>query len=350
MELIEQIRSIGTRIQKQREHILTEEATKNAAIMPFLAALGYDVFNPLEVVPEFTADIGAKKGEKVDYAIQKDGKIILLIECKALTADLNKQHMEQLHRYFHATNCRFGVLTNGVEYRFYSDLKQANKMDDRPFFVFNINSFDDHHVIELGKFSKESFSLEKILDTASSLKYASAIKRILDHELESPSEDFVKFFAKQVYQGVMNKKMVEQFTSIVKDAREQFINEKINTRLKAALAETPATVDLPASAAASIPDDGIITTQEEIDGYNIIKAIVSEVVDPARVIMKDTKSYCSVLLDNNNRKPICRMHFNAAQLYLGIIANKEEERIPINAVTDIYQYAERLRAALKQHL
>ena len=151
----------------------------------------------------------------------------------------------------------------------------------------------------------------------------------------------------------MNKKVVEQFTAIVKDAREQFINEKINYRLKSALSaqgkneKASATIDMIDEIEAR--DDGIITTQEEIDGYNIVKAIVAKVVDPDRVIMRDTKSYCGILLDDNNRKPICRLHFNAAQNYLGIVENKQEERIPIKALNEIYIYAERLRAVITQY-
>ncbi len=78
MDFIDRIRDLSTRIPKQLEHIQTEEATKNALIMPFISALGYNVFDPTEVVPEFTADVGIKKGEKVDYAIHLDGKPIML--------------------------------------------------------------------------------------------------------------------------------------------------------------------------------------------------------------------------------------------------------------------------------
>lgn len=354
MDLIDQLRSIASRAQKQQEHIKTEEATKNAVIMPFISALGYDVFNPLEVVPEFTADIGKKKGEKVDYAIKKDDKIILLIECKALGADLSTQHMDQLHRYFHTTEARFGIITNGTEYRFYSDIKETNKMDTKPFFVFDLMDFEEHHINELKKFAKASFSLEEILTTASGLKYAGAIKKILDQELESPSEEFVKFFAKRVYDGVMNKRVVEQFTAIVKDAREQFINEKINNRLKSALASKDQNKTDNATTEEKqplhAPDDGIITTQDEIDGYNIVRAIMAGTVELDRVIMKDAKSYCSILLDNNNRRPICRLHFNAAQKHLGIVENKQEERIPISSIDEIYNYAERLKEITKTYL
>jgi len=349
MDLIDKLNEIAARIKNTREHIVTEEATKNAVIMPFISALGYDVFNPVEVIPEYTADVGQKKGEKVDYAIKKDDQIILLIECKPITADLNKQHINQLHRYFHATESRFGILTNGIEYIFYSDIKERNKMDAKPFFTFNIENFETHHVEELKKFTKSTFSLDEILNTASSLKYSQAIKKILDAELENPSENFVKFFVSQVYDGVMTKKAVTQFTSIVKEAREQFINDKINQRLKLASTFKKDSSEALAIAEDEIsqPDNGIVTTEFESDAYQIVKAICAEVVDPARVIMKDTKSYCGILLDNNNRRPICRLHFNTVQKYIGLIKGKEEEKHPIETLQDIYKHAEQIRIAAK---
>ena len=351
MDLIDKINSIASRLKTSREHIKTEEATKNAAIMPFIGALGYDVFNPTEVIPEFTADVGQKKGEKVDYAIKKDGKIILLIECKALGSNLKNDHINQLHRYFHATESRFGILTNGEEYIFYSDLKARNKMDSKPFFTFNVNEFETHQIEELKKFTKPAFSLDEILNTASGLKYSQAIKKILDEELENPSDEFIKFFAAKVYNGIMTKKVIDQFRSIVKESREQFINDKISQRLKLASAfqkdgnpqrETETTIDL--------PDNGIVTTQDEIDAHQIIKAICAETVAPSRVVMKDTKSYCGILLDNNNRRPICRLHFNTAQKHIGIIVNKEEERTPLKDLSEIYKHADKIKATLSAYL
>jgi len=194
VDLIDKIKDIASRVPKQMEHIQTEEATKNAFIMPFISSLGYDVFNPLEVIPEFTADVGTKKGEKVDYAIKKDDDIIILIECKWSGAKLHKDHATQLYRYFSATEARFAILTNGIDYEFYSDLDEPNKMDSKPFFSFNVLQFEDHQIKELKKFTKSAFSLEDILTTASTLKYTGAIKKILDEELKNPTEEFVRFF------------------------------------------------------------------------------------------------------------------------------------------------------------
>ena len=122
------VQSIAERIKKNQQFIQTEEATKTAFIMPFLQLLGYDVFNPTEVVPEFTADVGIKEGEKVDYAIVLNGQPEILIECKMCGHELNAANENQLLRYFHASKAKFGILTNGVVYKFYTDLAEPNKM------------------------------------------------------------------------------------------------------------------------------------------------------------------------------------------------------------------------------
>ena len=356
MDLIDKIKDLASRIPKQIEHIKTEEATKNAFIMPFISALGYDVFNPTEVIPEFTADIGTKKGEKVDYAIKKDENIIILIECKWSGADLHEDHASQLYRYFSATEARFAILTNGIEYEFYSDIDEPNKMDSKPFFTFSILSFQDHQINEIKKFTKSAFSLDDILTTASTLKYTGSIKKILEEELENPSEAFVRFFASQIFDGRLTKPVMEQFTKIVQEARKQFVNEKINERLKSALsANEPATkkvVPEESNESTESNDEnnsGIVTTEEEIEGYNIVKAILRETIDVKRVIMRDTKSYCGILLDDNNRKPICRLRFNYAQKYLGVLSQRKEEKIAIDCVDDIFKYVEQIKSTVAEY-
>ena len=317
-----------------------------------IGALGYDVFNPLEVVPEFTADIGSKKGEKVDYVIKKDGKIVILIECKWSGSDLHINHASQLYRYFSVTEARFAILTNGVTYQFYSDIDEPNKMDSKPFFEFNMLNFEDHQINELKKFTKAAFSLDDILNTASTLKYTGAIKKILEEELHKPSEAFVRFFASQTYDGRLTQPVIEQFTKIVKEARNQFINERLNERLKSALAANNSGESLDEEqiqAGQEIKQSEIETTQEELDGYNVVKAIMREVVDVKRIHMRDAKSYCAILLDDNNRKPICRLHFNYSQKYLGVFSNKNEERIEIDGVDDIFKHADRLKSVMKEY-
>ena len=192
MDFIDQLRVLSSRVAANKDKIQTEEATKNAMVMPLIQILGYNVFDPLEVTPELIADIGTKKGEKVDYAILKDGKPIILFECKKSGADLQINHASQLFRYFHVTEARFGVLTNGLVYRFFTDLEKPNKMDEKPFFEFSILDFKERDVEELKKFAKAAFDLDNILTTANDLKYTRAIQNRLADWMTNPSEDFVR--------------------------------------------------------------------------------------------------------------------------------------------------------------
>jgi hypothetical protein len=355
MDFIDKIRDLSARIPKQLEHIQTEEATKNALIMPFISALGYNVFDPTEVTPELNADVGTKKGEKVDYAILQNGQPVILFECKWHGCDLGKEHSSQLYRYFSATSARFGVLTNGLQYWFYTDLDAPNKMDSKPFFEFNMLSIREQDVEELKKFTKSTFDLDSILTTASELKYTREIKRILAEELQSPSEGFVKFLAPRVYSGRMTQGMVECFTPTIQRALKQFINDQVNERLKAALdttTEASGTAEIPEAVEVSEKDlANVETTEDEIEGYHIVKSIIRELIDTERIAIRDQQSYCGILLDNNNRKPVCRLWFNREQKYIGLFdgQNRKEERVPISDLDDIYQYADRLRATLQHY-
>ena len=137
MAFEENLKNLITRIKSMKNSISTEEATKTSIIMPFFQILGYDVFNPVEFIPEYTADVGIKKGEKVDYAICLNDKLTILIEAKSINQQLEK-HDSQLFRYFGTTAAKFAILTNGLIYRFYTDLDEQNRMDSTPFFEIDL--------------------------------------------------------------------------------------------------------------------------------------------------------------------------------------------------------------------
>lgn len=362
MELIDHLSNLASRIQKQVSFIQTEEATKNALVLPFLNALGYNVFDPTEVVPEFITDIGTKKGEKVDYAIFRDGKPIILIECKHVGSDLNINHASQLFRYFHVTEARIGVLTNGVTYRLFTDLEQPNKMDERPFMEFDLFNFNDHEVTEIKKLSKADFSIDEMLAAAHDLKYVRAFKNYLDSQFSRPNEEFVRFVAKQVYDGVLTAKMKDQFSALIARTMQQFLNEKMAAKFKSVLSEAgtnvaPALNAPPAETVVAIneqpllkeQDKGIVTTVEETEGFMIVRAILRKYVAVSRVVMRDVQSYCGILLDDNNRKPICRMHFNGSKKFLTLFDKEELERVDIENLEDLYQLATRLRATIAKY-
>lgn len=359
MEFAEKLNSLSVKVRQQGASIQTEEATKNAFVMPFIhAVLGYDVFDPSEVIPEYVCDVGTKKGEKIDYAILKNGEIQILIECKKIGESLSLNHASQLFRYFHVTSARIAILTNGRVYKFFTDLDAPNKMDEKPFLELDLLDIDDHVVPELVKLTKSTFDVESIVNAAGELKYVSQIKKFLGGLLTNPDEDFIKFVASRVYEGAVTQKVRELFSELTRKASIQFLNDQANDRLKSAISGSPASVTLgkeptAPSAAGSEEEvgDKIVTTEEEIEGFMVIKAIVRHAVDVKRVVIRDNQSYCGVLLDDNNRKPICRMHFNRTQKYLGVFdQDKNETRIPINGVDDIYAHSEKLIETTKLYL
>ncbi len=352
MEFTERRNALSTKIRQQIEVINTEEATKTAFVMPFIHnVLGYDVFDPSEVTPEFVCDIGTKKGEKIDYAIMKNNDVQILIECKKIGEPLHINHASQLFRYFHVTNARISILTNGQIYRFYTDLDAPNKMDEKPFLEVDLLDIDENVIPELKKLTKSSFDLESIINAAGELKYVSQIKRILHTQLNNPEDDFVKFFASRVYDGMLTQKVRESFQNLTKKAASQYINDQVNERLKSAITGiTPAVVEAPTETQQSEDDEQkdeseIITTLEELEGFHIVKAITRAVLEAPRITHRDTKSYCGILVDDNNRKPLCRLHFNRTQKYIGLFdLEKNETRHPISTVDDIYSFADILKA------
>lgn len=350
MDLIDRLKAIGERVEKLKDQVNTEEATKTAFVMPFIAALGYDLFDPTEVIPEFIADIGVKKGEKVDYCIQRDNTPAIIIECKHWK-DVLTNHNSQLHRYFHVTSARFAILTNGILYRFYTDLDALNVMDEKPFLEFSIDKLNDAIVNELKKFTKGNFDIEQIVNNASDLKYSKEIKSILSHEFQDPSEDFVRYFASKVYSGRLTSKVLEQFKGLVLNSIKNLLSDMISGRLEKALESEKNSKEDTVSIAEAGPiaeeKPEIETTTEEIQGFRIIQAILMKHIDLSRVTYRDTKTYFGILLDDNNRKPICRLWFNRSQKYLGVFdENKNEERIPIEKLEDIFSHSERIISAV----
>jgi len=348
MDFQDLVKQISERIPRMKEQLQTEEATKNAFIMPFIAALGYDVFNPLEVVPEFTCDIGTKKGEKVDYAIMKDGEPIILIECKHWQQNLDL-HDNQLLRYFAVSKAKFGILTNGIEYRFYTDLIEKNKMDETPFLEVDMTCLKDAQIAEMKKFHKSYFDADSIVDNASSLKYTKQLKEIIKKEIGNPSSDLVKLFARQVYNSVLTAKMVDYFTELVKKSFTSSINDILNDRLQAAISAEEGNTQEEEVIAEDVKEEPqIVTTEEELEGYYTIRTMLAEAVDATRIQYKDTVNYFTINLDGKTTKPICRLYFNKAKKVLAILdENKKEVKYPVESNLDLLVFKQELTNRVK---
>ncbi len=339
MDLIDELKALSSKISKQRDLLQTEEATKNAFVLPFITALGYNVFDPTEVTPELTADVGTKKGEKVDYAILKDGKPIILFECKWSGINLDKEHKSQLYRYFSVTEARFAVLTNGIIYRFYTDIDEPNKMDAKPFMELDMLNIRESAVEDLKIFSKSFFNLDENLTAATELKYTREIKQILAAQMAKPSEEFVKFFAAKVYSGKLTQSIKQQFAELIKKALQHYLSDKVNERLESALAveEPPVQSN---------------NSKVEDEGLKIIRDILNKIVEPERIALRETANYFGIVFDGNTRKPICRLYFNnPKKKRLGVFdENKQEKKVHIAELQEISQYADKLKGMVKRYL
>jgi hypothetical protein len=344
MDFKDVIRQLGERVAKVKEQTQTEEATKTALIMPFLQALGYDVFDPSEVVPEFDADIpGLKRGEKVDYAIFKDGTPKILIECKHWKQRL-ELHDGQLLRYFHVTKAKFAIITNGITYRFFTDLFEPNKMDEKAFLEFDITKISEPQIEDLKKFHKSYFDEAIITTAANELIYTNGIKQRLIEDLKgSPSEDFVKYLAQKTYPGRLTQNVLIWFSDLVKRSSQQVLNDLINERLASAMKqvsqETEKTEEIIVAKVTEEEKSSVETTEEEMEGYYVVKAICRQMIDVSRIAHRDAQAYFAILLDDNNRKPICRLHLNRGKKYIETFEVKGGNKKEISTIDDIYKYS-----------
>lgn len=350
MDFIDSLKQFSKRVSTISPGVQTEEATKMSLIVPFFQLLGYDVFNPMEFCPEYTADVGIKKGEKVDYAILQDGNPMILVECKWCGDSLEK-HGSQLFRYFGTTTAKFGILTNGIIYKFYTDLEEPNKMDMSPFLEINLLDVKESLIGELKKFCKTSFDRDSIFSTASELKYSNLIKDLLRSEMENPSDDFIRFILSHVYDGQKKQTVIDKFRNIVKKSMTSFLNEMVNQKITSALNADEEENAEKESAVTSEATSKIITTGEELEAYYIIRGMLVGVVDPDKVTHRDTESYFGILFSDNNRKPICRINFDTKLKQILIPdENKNFIRHYIEKPSDIYRLKEELINTAKRYL
>ena len=357
MEIYDRLQSLTERLPSLEGLLETEEATKNALVMPFIQALGYDVFDPRSVIPEFTADVADRRGEKVDYVLMHEGNPAVLIECKPAGIQLGVSHLNQLTRYFATTEARIAILTNGTQYRFFTDLDKPNVMDESPFLELDLGSLEERKVSELEQLTKEKFDLDSMISTARELAYLNGMREALERQLTQPDYEVVRWLTQQVYDGRLVESVRKQFEERTRRAFRSLINDKVNEVLRRAvdIQEQPAAeieTDGEPEAIDELPqhDTGIVTTAEELEAFEIVKLALQDIVDVNRVAMRDTKSYCGILLDDNNRRPICRLRFGSTNKYIGLMdESKRESRVLLSSLDDIYLHADALRTIAKHY-
>ena len=354
MDFIDQLKQFSKRVETLKDGIQTEEATKTSIIMPFFALLGYDVFNPEEFIPEFTADVGIKKGEKVDYAIMNSGEPVILIEAKWVGENLQK-HDSQLFRYFGTSKAKFAILTNGIIYRFYTDLEEPNKMDEAPFLEINILDIKENQVGELKKFHKSNFDITEIFDSASELKYSNEFKKIFASELQDPTDDFVKLFVSKVYDGLKTQAVIDKFKPVLKKSLNNYISELMNDKIKSALDTENSEKAEQNSEEQPKADEPkvskIVTTDEELEAYFVVKNILKDVVPIEDITYKDTENYLNVLYRGNSRNWICRLILTNNKKTLIIPdENKKDIKYTVESIYDIEHYKDELIKVLNRYL
>jgi len=275
---------------------------------------------------------------------------LFYIECKHWSDEL-KLHNTQLERYFMSTSAKVAILTNGIVYQFFSDIEDNNILDKKPFSEIDLINLKESSVDELIKFQKSLFDLEKIVDSASELKYLKGIKESFELELKEPSTELTKYFAGKVYRGNLTLKIVELFKGIVKRAISQSFSDEVKTRLKSALEKESDKQKVETKEFEGTKEPKIVTTQQELDGFNIVKAIVRKEVDLSRIYYKDTQSYFAINLDKVTQ-PICRLYFNLIKMkYISLFdENKDETKHRISSLDDIYNHSEELINIVKRYL
>lgn len=358
MDLSEKLKALAEKAEANKTTLSTEEATKNALIMPFFHALGYDVFNPQEFIPEYIADVGEKKGEKVDYAIIIDEQPKIIVETKMVGIPLDK-FVGQLARYYAFTNSKFGILTDGIEYRFFTDIDEPNKMDRTPFFTFRITDLRQSDIAEIEKFQKSTFNANEVFAAAEDLKYTSAIENFVKTQFATPNDDFVKYLISKVYNGKRVQSAIDKFKPIVKKSLNQLIEELVNERLTQALTrEKPAVETSTPPEQQNTPVDARIeTTQEEIDAYNVIKSILKNILPADKISYNDTVYYFSINFGEKRTDWICRLALKDKVKYIVIPSNDADarkhnigygKRYELENVNSLYNLADLIKESAKR--
>ena len=355
MDFSEVIAALADRAQKVKPGLNSEEATKMALVIPFIQTLGYDTSNPLEVVPEFIADIAGKKGEKVDYAIMHDGKPIMIIECKAYGINLNSINRDQLHRYFLTLDSYIGILTDGIRYLFFSNSDDGKRMDEKPFMEFNLDKIDVTLLPELRKLCKGKFDLQNTLDTVSELKFNRQVKIALAGNLESPDMDFIDYLLyKAGIRGLRQRTKEERYVAYAKRAFNEFIAEQVDDRLKIALAATSKKgEESQTSPTVAVTEPEF--TEYEWKAFYLVKSILLDILTPERIYLRSITGYgnSNILLDDSSRKPLLRLNFNKSEkLSIGLITGEDKKGnfVAIEKLDGILYHAETIKETARAYL
>lgn len=300
------LEKLSLNVKERIEYITNEEMTKQSLINPFIQVLGFEIFNPLEVRLEYTADFGKKKGEKVDYALFKDGEPIIFIEAKSLTENLSN-HNAQLARYFNSTqDVKLGILTNGIEYKFFTDLDSNNIMDSTPFLVINILELKENDIENLSKLRKDNFDSDGLINYAEELVYTNTLNKSLKDLLKNPSDEFIRFIVKDFSETRVTDKVIDRFRPLVKKALSNAVLDIVSKGLYQEEVlenseEVASTVASEVTTEEKIKRE-IITTENELKFFEMVKEyLIQAGKDVSNLAYKSTTNYFSIFNKTGNR-------------------------------------------------
>lgn len=349
MSFIENLRGFIAKREPALSQIKSEDQAKLALVFPFLRHLGYDTTDPSEVIPEYTADVATKKGEKVDIAIMVDSEPAILIECKAPGSDLNSYN-GQLYRYFSVTPAKFAILTNGLEYLFFSDVDAPNKLDNKPFMSVNLFDATDSDLQELHRFEKSNFNPIEVAETAEQLKKMNLMKGVIARELREPSDDLIRHFSREVNAGRLTQAKLEEFRIITQKAIKEHFREYLNNHIQKAMDrisdDTGESTKVIENEVGEEGSQSSGVTEEEINCLLVIKAILSRKIKPDRISLRDAKSYNTILLDQKPRKRLAIFKFGRRKNVVEIL-DRQSTRAVIEAPDDLFQYSNAFEEALE---
>ncbi|MCL2624817.1 MAG: type I restriction enzyme HsdR N-terminal domain-containing protein [Planctomycetaceae bacterium] len=314
-------------------------------MLPLFSILGYSTGSASEVKTEFPIDKGRNQ-DYVDLVIMRDGKPCIAVECKK--GDIsNPAWRKQLKNYFqNLPDAKFGVLTNGVKYQFFSDKDQTNVMEEKPFFEFDVTDLKDTEIEILRSFYRGIFDLGAVASIARERMRTAEIQNRIRSEMANPSEAFVRYIAQgfmKSFRGAsaaeQTKKQFEQLQSTIRKAFEMVVQETVSKTSASSAGVGPA-----------IQSQGeMVTTEEKVEGYHTVRAMLHGVIDLDRVICRDMQSYFAISLDNK-WQPVCRLYFNSSQKYVGIFdENKKEIRFPIANAVEVACYKEAMIKTVQGH-
>lgn len=336
----DKIKKLQSKIAIVKDRLETEESTKTALVLPFIQLLGYDIFNPTQVLPEFNCDIAKGKGEKVDYALLIKNKVEIIIECKGFGVNL-APHRNQLSRYFVSTKAKYAILTNGILYQFYTDLDNKNLMDEIPFFQFSLENYSVSDIEILEQFMLSNFNADKIDKNASESKIITGVTGEIKTLFEKPNIETIKLFTKSSYKGRYTDSAISRLTILFKKALKQFVNDRVSNQLKSA------------TEAEEVIDNNcgkIITTEEEKQAFYIVQAIARDVIPSEDIVMRDQINLCMILYKNDQCKPIVKLYFNDVKnLQIELFDEEVSYKIELATLDEIYDYKDAIIKICKKY-